>query len=150
MIKFNLLNKGAIEPHYAHPNDSGVDLFIPTNAPEYVLHPGDRLTIPLGLTIDWGDSVGVEFQIRTTSGNASKYGLVVLNSPATIDCGYTGELKVILYNSSKQVLGINPKTKIAQGVFANIIRISSSSGDQERSAKGLGSTDSVGGIVTYG
>ena len=43
--------------------------------------------------------IGIEGQVRSRSGLASKHGVFVLNSPGTIDPDYKGEVKVILFNS---------------------------------------------------
>jgi len=45
-----------------------------------------------------------EAQIRPRSGLAYKHGITVLNTPGTIDEGYTGELKVILINHGQKAL----------------------------------------------
>ena len=58
------------------------------------IHPNDRKLIPTGLHFDIPD--GYEIQVRSKSGLALNQGLFVLNSPGTVDCGYTGEIKVIL------------------------------------------------------
>jgi dUTP pyrophosphatase len=47
--------------------------------------------------------VGYEVQIRPRSGLAYKRGLMVINSPGTIDSDYRGECNVLLYNSSDEI-----------------------------------------------
>ena len=60
-------------------------------------------------------------QIRPKSGLAHKLGLTVLNTPGTIDQGYTGEIKVILFNTSQESVTISKKMKIAQAVLTPVI-----------------------------
>ena len=48
-------------------------------------------------------------------------GLMVLNSPGTVDQGYTGEIKVILFNASSEENKIEKGTKIAQAVVCPVI-----------------------------
>jgi dUTP pyrophosphatase len=47
--------------------------------------------------------------------------LTVLNTPGTIDSGYDGEIKVILFNTSKEKIKIEKFTKIAQAVLCPVI-----------------------------
>lgn len=61
---------------------------------------------------------GYEGQIRSRSGLAYKHGIIVLNSPGTIDSDYTGEIQVLLYNVSNESYTININDRIAQIVFS--------------------------------
>ena len=99
--------------------------------------------IPCGFTmempVDW------EAQIRPRSGLALNHGITVLNSPATIDSDYRGEIKVILYNVSDVDFVIKRGMRIAQMVFAkltqaNLIPTISIEKNTERGDKGFGST----------
>ena len=69
-----------------------------------------RSLIPTGLHIDIPD--GYEIQVRSKSGLALKQGLMVLNSPGTVDQGYTGEIQVILFNTTKNNVIIKIVDKI--------------------------------------
>lgn len=89
-----------------------------------------------------------EGQIRPRSGLAAK-GLMVANSPGTIDLNYRGELKLILLNASGGVIGFAAGDRVAQLVF-NEVGIPhvydcdnehwDFPGDTDRGANGLGST----------
>ncbi|NDG14029.1 MAG: dUTP diphosphatase, partial [Betaproteobacteria bacterium] len=46
----------------------------------------------------------------------------VLNTPSTIDGGYTGEVKVILFNTSRDNFVINKGMKIAQAVLCPVLQ----------------------------
>ena len=46
---------------------------------------------------------------------------MVLNSPGTVDSGYQGEVKVILFNTSKENIKIEKGQKIAQAVLAPVV-----------------------------
>ena len=52
---------------------------------------------------------------------ALKQGLMVLNSPGTIDQGYTGEIQVILFNTSKDKVKIEKGQKVAQAVLCPVV-----------------------------
>ena len=62
-----------------------------------------------------------EGQVRSRSGFACK-GLFVANSPGTLDSDYRGEIKVILYNSNKYDYIVRKGDRIAQLVFAPIVK----------------------------
>jgi dUTP pyrophosphatase len=88
-----------------------------------------------------------EGQIGPRSGLAIKHGITVLNSPGTIDSGYTGEIKIILINHGKNPYIIKDGYKIAQIVFAklnffNLIQINQINFDStDRKEKSFGFSD---------
>ena len=65
--------------------------------------------------------MGHEIQVRPKSGLALKEGLTVLNTPGTVDSGYDGEIKVIVYNTNPQSYQIKKGQKIAQAVLCPVI-----------------------------
>ena len=77
--------------------------------------------IPTGLKMEI--PVGYEGQVRTRSGLAATRGLVVLNSPGTVDADYRGEVKVILMNLGSEPLTINRGERVAQLVIAPVTRV---------------------------
>jgi dUTP pyrophosphatase len=48
-------------------------------------------------------------------------GLTVLNTPGTVDQGYTGEIKVIVFNTNSNSVVIEKGMKIAQGVLCPVV-----------------------------
>ncbi|MDO8627131.1 MAG: dUTP diphosphatase [Candidatus Diapherotrites archaeon] len=114
-LRVKKLVQEAIVPHYVHPGDSGMDLY---SVEEAVLLPGERKLVSTGLSI--AVEKGFEAQVRPKSGLAANFGITVLNTPGTIDSGYRGEVKVILFNSSKQEYKISKASKIAQLVIAKV------------------------------
>ena len=54
---------------------------------------------------------------------AAKKNISVLNTPGTIDSDYRGEIKVILFNHSKENFTINNGDRIAQMVLTPIIKM---------------------------
>jgi dUTP pyrophosphatase len=63
-----------------------------------------------------------EIQVRSRSGVALKRGLSVLNSPGTVDADYTGEIGVIIYNSTPFLNQIDRGERIAQLVVSKVER----------------------------
>jgi dUTP pyrophosphatase len=105
------------EPEYAYATDSGFDL----RANETVtLEPFGRALVPTGLFLDVPERC--EVQVRPKSGLAIKRGLSVLNTPGTVDYGYTGEIKVIVFNFTNETQIINEGDKVAQAVVCPVIQ----------------------------
>ena len=115
-VGYEMLDEDIISPSYAYETDSGFDLF---STIETTLAPLWRTLIPTGLKIDIPENY--EVQVRTKSGLALNNGLMVLNSPGTVDQGYTGEIKVILFNASNEPNKIEKGMKIAQAVVCPVI-----------------------------
>jgi dUTP pyrophosphatase len=106
-------------PQRAHNTDAGFDLVAVFPHDEYlILDSQERHLVGTGIHLKLKS--GWEAQIRPRSGNALKKGLTVLNTPGTIDAGYTGEIQVILYNASQQSHTIHSGDKIAQMVIKKV------------------------------
>jgi len=105
------------EPQYHYGSDSGFDL---RANEKVVLEPFGRALVPTGLHINV--PARCEVQVRPKSGLAIKKGLTVLNTPGTVDEGYTGEIKVILINLSQETQTIEFGDKIAQAVICPVVQ----------------------------
>jgi len=115
-LKYKKLHPDAVEPNYNYPSDSGFDLY----ATETVYLPMfGRALVPTGLSFDIKD--GYEIQVRSKSGLAINQGLFVMNSPGTVDNGYTGEIKVIIFNSNNFAYTIEKGTKVGQAVLCPVV-----------------------------
>lgn len=81
-------------PTYAHPGDGGADL----RAAEAVTIAagGGRALVRTGVAVAL--PAGHAGFVQPRSGLALEHGVTVLNTPGLVDCGYRGELKVILVN----------------------------------------------------
>ena len=130
------------EPSYAYPTDSGFDL---RSNKKVTLGPLERDLVPTGLFLDIPD--GYEVQVRPKSGLAIKKGLSVVNTPGTVDQGYTGEIQVILINLSNETHTIEVGDKIAQAVlcpvvsgkYVDLVQINEVT-NKDRGENGFGST----------
>lgn len=107
-------------PQYETAGAAGMDLLAAIDQPR-ALAPGARALVPTGIAV--AVPAGYEAQIRPRSGLALRSGLACLNSPGTIDSDYRGEIKVILINHGDEVFQIAPGMRIAQIVFAPVVRI---------------------------
>lgn len=97
----------------------GVDLFAANSDAICLNTIGAREIIPTGISIEL--PVGYEAQIRSRSGLAAKNGLMVLNSPGTIDSDYRGEIKIILVNTSTKKFFVERGMRIAQMVVKPVV-----------------------------
>jgi dUTP pyrophosphatase len=141
-LRYSSSDNNSVDPVYAYPTDSGFDLY---STEDLTIESFGRALVSTGLHFDISD--GYEIQVRSKSGLALKQGLMVLNSPGTVDQGYTGEIKVILFNTTKNDITINKGQKIAQGVvcpvvsgkWINLVKVDNIE-DKDRSDNGFGST----------
>jgi deoxyuridine 5'-triphosphate nucleotidohydrolase len=46
---------------------------------------------------------------------------MVLNSPGTVDNGYTGEIQVIVFNTNNHIVTISKGMKVAQAVLCPVV-----------------------------
>lgn len=137
-VKIKLTNPNAKLPVYAKTGDAGADVF----AVEEVLIPnGTTRLVDLGFQMELPD--GYECQVRSRSGNACK-GLVIANSPGTIDSGYRGPCKAILHNQSGGDWLVKIGDKVAQFVIKPVeqalFETAEELGTSDRGAGGFGST----------
>lgn len=141
-LGFTKLHPDAVEPKYNYESDSGFDLH---STEEIVVPPFGRVLVPTGISLDIQD--GFEVQVRSKSGLALKQGLMCLNSPGTVDNGYTGEVKVIIFNTNKEPFTITKGMKVAQAVLCPVVNgkwvnlvHKEEINEKERGENGFGST----------
>ena len=141
-IGVELVHEDAKVPSYAYPSDSGFDLY---STIEINLPPFGRALIPTGLKLSIPDEY--EIQVRPKSGLALNQGLTVLNTPGTVDSGYVGEIKVIMFNTNNETVTISKGMKVAQAVLCPVVNGKYVSldfvekvGDKDRGDNGFGST----------
>jgi dUTP pyrophosphatase len=115
-IKVKKVHPDAILPEYAYPSDSGFDLY---SVEEITISPFGRSLVPTGICVEIDEFL--EIQVRPKSGLAINQGLTVLNTPGTVDSGYNGEIKVIVFNTNNNHVTIKKGMKIAQAVLCPVI-----------------------------
>jgi dUTP pyrophosphatase len=140
-FRIQKLHEHAIVPRYAHgpAEDAGMDLHA---VEDLSLGPGETKLVPTGLAIELPS--GYEAQIRPRSGLALKHSITLPNSPATIDPGYRGELRVILLNLGQNQFEIHRGDRIAQMVISRYEAIEWEEGDLAVSTRGAGGFGSSG------
>jgi dUTP pyrophosphatase len=116
LVEVELVHKDAVFPKYAYPSDSGFDLH---STEDLTIGPFGRILVPTGIKISFPE--GHEIQVRPKSGLAIKQGLTVLNTPGTVDQGYTGEIQVIVFNTNNYTVMIPKGMKVGQAVLSPVI-----------------------------
>ena len=129
------LDPGAFAPVRAHEDDAGLDIFSPLDIPVWpfgseIIDTGVHVQIPKGY-------VG-----RITSKSSLMQEGII--TTATIDSGYTGSIKVVLFNLAHRSYSVKTGQKIAQLVIHPIITPKIIQVDEleetERGDGGFGST----------
>lgn len=139
-IKVKKINPEAVLPNYAHKGDSGMDVY---SCEDVIIPSGETRLISTGLAFEVPE--GYEIQVRSKSGLSLNYGIIVLNSPGTLDSGYRGELKIILFNTSKKEYNVKKKQKICQIVLAKYEKAEIEEADElSETARGDGGFGSTG------
>jgi dUTP pyrophosphatase len=132
-------------PSYETTGAAGADVRASLgNGEKLLIKPGERVLVPTGLSMEIPH--GYEVQVRPRSGLSFKTGLMVLNSPGTIDSDYRGEVKIILGNLSNQDEIINHGDRVAQLVLSPVVqaRYTESTEDLSSTARGTGGFGSTG------
>jgi dUTP pyrophosphatase len=104
-------------PSRATSGSSGFDLHAAVTG-ELRIEPGARALVPTGLRI--AVPPGYEAQVRPRSGLALRHGIVLPNSPGTIDADYRGEIQVIVMNAGSEPFALRRGDRIAQLVIAPV------------------------------
>jgi dUTP pyrophosphatase len=137
-IRIKKLHPDAILPAYAHGalEDAGLDL---RAVERVILKPGSSCGVATGLAIELPP--GYEAQVRPRSGMALKHAITV--NFGTIDPGYRGEIRVVMFNLSRADYIVEKNDRIAQLIVARYEAIEweeSELGDSARGAGGFGSS----------
>lgn len=130
------LESWAYMPEYAHDTDAGADLRTPHDA--YVKARGS-VVIDTGVHIQLPpNTVGM---VKSKSGLNVKHGIT---SEGVVDVGYTGSIRVKLYNHSDEPYLIRAGDKISQLVIMPYVKetfnLVDELGETERGDGGFGST----------
>jgi dUTP pyrophosphatase len=137
-IRIQKLHADATLPVYAHgpQEDAGMDLCA---VERVVLSPGAAKAVPTGIAIELPS--GSEAQVRPRSGMALKHSVTV--NFGTIDPGYRGEIRVIMFNLGRQDYTVEKGDRIAQLIVSKYEPVDweeSELGESVRGAGGFGSS----------
>jgi dUTP pyrophosphatase len=137
-VRVKKLHPDAVLPHYAHgpKEDAGMDL---RSVERVVLIPGVAQGVATGIAIELPEYC--EAQVRPRSGLGLKHSITV--NFGTIDPGYRGEIRVIMFNLGLADYVVEKGDRIAQLVIAGYKPVKweeSELGESRRGAGGFGSS----------
>lgn len=139
MIPLVKNNPLATVPKIATQGSAGADLCATTSD---VIYPGETKLVKTGINISI--PLGYAGFVCSRSGLALKHGVFVLNAPGIVDSDYTGDVGVILHNSSDDRFTINSGDRIAQLLIVKcehfMFNEVDALQDTDRGAGGFGST----------
>jgi dUTP pyrophosphatase len=107
-------------PTYRSAGAAGMDLHAAVEQ-DLIIGPTKTELIPCGFAI--AIPAGYEGQVRPRSGLTARHGLVIPNSPGTIDSDYRGEIKVLLSNNGTQEFRVERGMRIAQLIVLPVSRV---------------------------
>ncbi len=130
------MNKDAVLPTRAHPDDAGLDLY---NLEDFLLEPGQGKAVKTGIALAVPQGhVGLVAD-RSSLG---KRGLKTAGG--VIDAGYRGEIHIVLWNISGEVFELKRGERLAQLLLIPIstpaVQEVTSLDETARGAKGFGSS----------
>ena len=140
-VKVKKLDNRAIIPTYGSKEAAGADLYACLDTP-VTIQPGEVAWIGTGIALEVPK--GCAGLVYARSGLACKRGLAPANKVGVVDSDYRGEVKVVLYNHSKDAQVVEHGERIAQFVITPVITPAynevSDLDDTDRGSGGFGST----------
>jgi dUTP pyrophosphatase len=137
-IKFTKLDENTKAPTKGTGGAACYDLY---SREEVIIGPHQTKAVGTGLCVEFHHHC--ELQIRPRS-SLYKLGLIIPNSPGTVDSDYRGEIKVLLHNLSDVPVIIKIKDRIAQAKLSFVPCVSFIEVEKldqtERGGGGFGST----------
>ena len=109
------LHPAAKLPTNAHADDAGADVYA---LEQTVIPPHAAVAVRTGLR--FAVPRGYELQVRPRSGLSLNTKLRIANSPGTIDCGFAGEVLVLIDNQGEADFVITPGLRICQLVLQQV------------------------------
>ena len=141
-LKIKKLDEKAIIPTYGTEYSAGADLYALLDE-DLEIKPGETVMIKTGLAM--AIPTGYAGLIYARSSLGSKKGLAPANKVGVIDSDYRGEIKVPLFNQSKETQIIAKNERIAQIIFTPYLKVNFQETDElddtTRGTGGFGSTN---------
>lgn len=141
-LKIKKLDEKAIIPTYGTEYSAGADLYALLDE-DLEIKPGETVMIGTGLAM--AIPTGYAGLIYARSSLGSKKGLAPANKVGVVDSDYRGEIKVPLFNQSKETQIIAKNERIAQIIFTPYLKVNFQETDElddtTRGTGGFGSTN---------
>ena len=140
-LKIKKLDEKAIIPTYGTEYSAGADLYALLDE-DLEIKPGETVMIKTGLAM--AIPTGYAGLIYARSSLGSKKGLAPANKVGVIDSDYRGEIKVPLFNQSKETQIIAKNERIAQIIFTPYLKVNFQETDElDDTTRGTGSFGST-------
>lgn len=140
-IKIKFLNENAIMPTYGSNEAAGADLYACISE-SITIQPGESAWISTGVAMEL--PVGYVGLVFARSSMGVKRGLAPANKVGVIDSDYRGEIRVVLYNHSKEPQTVQPNERVAQIAVMPVItpgfELANELNNTQRAGGGFGST----------
>ena len=122
IINVKKINKDAVMPVFAHPTDSGFDLF---TCEDITVLGGKKSIAKTGLIFEIPQGWGIQIKNKsgiTVNGVCTTLGVNadITVFEGTVDMDYRGELGIMLKNEEDFDITIPKHTKLAQGVLRRV------------------------------
>jgi dUTP pyrophosphatase len=139
-VRVARLDPRAVLPTRAYDHDAGFDLHA---VEARRLGPGGRGSVRTGIAVEIPE--GQAGLVLPRSGLAERHGIALVNAPGLIDCGYRGELRVLLLNTDPvEPFEVAVGDRIAQLVLVRVqspeIEEVAELGESARGSGGFGSS----------
>ncbi len=142
-VPLHQLDPGLPVPGYARGGDAGADLVARHDV--VIVCRGGRAVVSTGVAVAIPE--GYAGFVLPRSGLAARHGITCLNAPGLVDCGYRGELQVVLVNHDPaDDYAVQRGDRIAQLVIVAADQVAfelvgaDGLGTSERGAGGFGHT----------
>ena len=140
-LKIKKLDEKAIIPTYGTEYSAGADLYALLDE-DLEIKPGETVMIKTGLAM--AIPTGYAGLIYARSSLGSKKGLAPANKVGVVDSDYRGEIKVPLFNQSKETQIIAKNERIAQIIFTPYLKVNFQETDElDDTTRGTGSFGST-------
>ena len=122
IINVKKINKDAVIPVFAHPTDSGFDLF---TCEDITVLGGKKAIAKTGLIFEIPQGWGIQIKNKsgiTVNGVSTTLGVNadITVFEGTVDMDYRGELGIMLKNEEDFDITIPKHTKLAQGILRRV------------------------------
>jgi len=142
ILKIKKLDERATIPTYGTSLSAGADLYALLDS-DISINPGEMKMISTGLSMAIPEGYAGLIYARSSLG--SKKGLAPANKVGVVDADYRGEVKVPLFNHSKEIQTVSPNERIAQIIFTPFLKVdfeeTEELDDTDRGTGGFGSTN---------
>ena len=142
LVRFRRLPNNPDLPLPARATQQAAGYDVRSSEEDFLLDPREVRLVATGLVMELPK--GMECQVRPRSGLALRHGIILPNSPGTIDPDYRGELRIIMQNNGSEAVPIERGERIAQLVFHRFatpeVVESDELGVTTRGSDGFGST----------